>query len=153
MRKNIKASLIILGIISIVCSVLGLFYNASTLIASLSGAFHELMKEKNLPHFYLAFYIMSAICITFYLLLFLCGIYFIRLKVRFVSLFVSILLLEVIYFFSIGAIGWHLDNLSHSIAAATGVANGGLMAQFIILFPLWGGILALWTKNKIQSNI
>jgi hypothetical protein len=153
MKENIKASLIILGVISIICSILGLLYNISMLYACFSGAFEELIKENKLFYFYQSFYTMSAICIVFYLLLFFCGIYFIKLLIRFVWLFISVLVSEIVYFFSIGALGWNLGDVSHSIAAATGVANGGLMIQVFILFPLWGSILALWLKKKIQSDI
>lgn len=151
MKRNIKASLIILGVASIICAALGILYNMSTLWANLSGAFQKLTKKENLLYFNQSFYAMSAICVTFYLLLLFCGIYFLKLQIKFVSLFITILICEVIYFFSLGFIGWNLKGISHSIAAASGIANGGLMAQFVILFPLWGTILALWARNSIQN--
>ncbi len=102
MKRNIKASLILLGVVSIIGAVLGLLYNISTLWASSSGAFEKLISE-------------------------------------------------ALYFFSLGFVGWHLKGASLSIAAASGVANGGLMAQFIILLPLWGIVLTLWVRKKIQN--
>ncbi|MFZ3138361.1 MAG: hypothetical protein WA126_13340 [Thermodesulfovibrionales bacterium] len=152
MKRNIKASLITLGVVSIICAVLGLFYNMSTIWASFSGAFQKLIKEKNLLYFYPSFYAMSAICVVFYLLLIFCGVYFMRLKIRFTNLFIAILLCEVLYFFSLGFVGWNLKGASLSIAAATGVANGGLMAQFVILFPLWGIVLVLWVRKKFKNE-
>lgn len=151
MKRNIKASLITIGIVSIICAILGLLYNIATLLTSFSGAFEKLIKEQNLIYFYPSFYAMSGICIVFYLLLIFCGIYFLRLQVRFAYLFITVMLCEVLYFLSLGFVGWQLKGASLSIAAATGVANGGLMAQFIILFPLWGTILALWARKNIQN--
>ena len=153
MHRKIKASFITLGAVSIVCAVLGLLYNMSTLWASYSGAFQKLTKQENLLYFYQAFYAMSALCVFFYFLLLLCGIYFLKLQMRFIYLFIAVLIGEVLYFFSLGFIGWRLGDISRSIAAATGVANGGLMAQFFILFPVWGIILSLWTKKKLQKSI
>jgi hypothetical protein len=153
MKRNIKASLITLGVVSIICAVLGILYNMSSLWASFSGAFQKLIKEQNLIYFYPSFYAMSAICVIFYLLLIFCGIYFLRLSIRFSYVFIATLVCEVLYFFSLGFVGWHLKGASLSIAAATGVANGGLMAQFFILFPVWGIILSLWTKKKMQKSI
>jgi len=44
-----------------------------------------------------------------------------------------------------------MPEIGHSVGAASGVANGGLMFQLIILFPIWGGILGFWTKRKSRS--
>jgi hypothetical protein len=117
---------------------------------ALSGAFPP---DKDLPYFYQAFYAMSAICILCYLTLIFCGVAFLRRTVRFVWLFVSIMIFEVVYFFSLGFFLWPMPQLGLSVAGATGVANGGLMVQFLILFPLWGSILALWAKRQLQNNI
>jgi len=153
MKKSISISLLTLGIVSIVCAVLGLLYNAAMIAVAVSGAFERLIQEHSMPFFYTAFYVMASICILFYLFLIFCGIHFIRRSVRYVWLFVCVLMIEIVYFFSIGAIGWHLSTASTSIAGATGVANGGLMAQFFILFPLWGSVLSIWLKRQNDKNI
>ena len=153
MKKSVVVSLVVLGIVSIICAGFGLYYNISTISVSFSGAFDKLIQEHQLSHFYAAFYAMSSVCILFYLLLLLCGVYFIRRKIRYVPLFVIVLLMEIIYFFAIGGFGWHLGDISQSIAGATGVANGGLMAQFFILPPLWGSVLAIWAKKQNRKSI
>ncbi|MGA2255289.1 MAG: hypothetical protein ABSG53_11555 [Thermoguttaceae bacterium] len=38
-------------------------------------------------------------------------------------------------------------------AAEARIANGGLMFQFLILFPLWGSILAVAAKRRLVSTI
>lgn len=152
MNKGARIAAVVLGIVSILCATLGLFYNACSIYPILSGAFQMLIDDEKLAHFYPVFYIMSAVCVACYLILFFCGVEFLRSRFRFTWLFVAVLAFEVIYFFSIGAC-WLLPDLGHSIGAATGIANGGLMFQFMILFPLWGAVLALWTKRRFEESI
>jgi len=153
MKKKIKASLIVIGVVSIVSAAFGLFYNMTTIWANHSGAFEELNRKENLLYFHQAFYAMSTFCIISYLLLFFFGLAFLKRQTRYAALFAALLISEVIYFFLIGFVGWSLKSAGHSIAAASGVANGGLMVQFFILFPLWGSVLALWAKRKIENVI
>jgi len=148
MNKRAQMSLIAIGVVCVISAAFGLFYNFSTLTVALSRAFPT---DKDSPYFYQAFYTMSSVCILCYLLLFCCGVAFLRRSVRLVWLFVSLMIFEVIYFFSLGFFLWPMPQLGLSIAGATGVANGGLMAQFLILFPLWGSILAIWAKRHLQS--
>ena len=155
MNKITKRSFIILGIISIITATGGIFYNANSLAASFSGRFGQLILNYKLLYFYEAFYAMSSFCIFCYLILLFCGINFLRMKFQFVWLFVSILTLEVVYFFAVAAFLniCKFDNLRLSISAAKVVANGGLMMQFLILFPLWGIGLAIWAKRKLKNSI
>jgi len=150
--KKIKLLFIVLGVVSVVSAAFGLFYNITTLWANHSGGFEELNRKENLIYFHKAFYAMSTFCIISYILLFFFGLAFLKRKTSYVPLFVILMITEVIYLFLIGFVGWGLSGAGHSIAAASGVANGGLMAQFIILFPLWGSIVALWAKKKIQNT-
>jgi len=152
MNKAAKIAAAALGVVSILCAALGLFYNASSILAGFSGAFQKLVDDEKLSHFYPAFYTMSAVCVACYLILFFCGVEFLRSRFRFVWLFVALLVFEVVYFLSIG-VCWLMPILGHTIGAATGVANGGLMFQFLILFPLWGAVLAFWTKRRFERSI
>lgn len=61
------------------------------------------------------------------------------------------LLFEIVYFFSLGML-WLAPSMGMSVAAATGVANGGLMAQFLILFPLWAPLLAFWARRHLNDS-
>jgi hypothetical protein len=62
-----------------------------------------------------------------------------------------LLLLEVLYFFAIGGL-WTLPNAGRGIGAATGIANGGLMVQFVLLMPIWipiaFALLGLYHENE-----
>ena len=69
-----------------------------------------------------------------------CAIDMLRLRARSGRLLSLVLLFEVCYFFAVGFF-WMEPTIGQSIAAATGVANGGMMAQFLILFPIWAPIL------------
>ena len=147
MDNKPKILLILIGIFSIILGALGLLYNAGTLFAD----FSSVTEQNDQPYFYPAFYTMSAICITCYLILILIGICLIRLNRIAAYLLPAVLIFEVIYFFSLGVL-WLIPNLGPSIAAATGIANGGLMFQFLTLFPIWASILALWSAGKIRSK-
>ncbi len=43
---------------------------------------------------------------------------------------------------------WTVPKIGLSVAGATGAANGGLMAQFIILFPLWAPFAVHWARKR-----
>jgi len=145
--KKAQGFLIALGVVTIVLGLLGLWYNSASLFAN----FADVVQEHDIPYFYPAFYVMSAICIICYILLLYCGIQFIRLRTDIMRLFVGVLIFEVIYFFSIGVM-WLIPKIGMIVAAATGVANGGLMFQAFILFPLWAPFLAGWAARKITQS-
>jgi len=130
------------GVAGIIFAALGLWYNGTTVFAEFSPGPSE-------PYFSSAFYAMSAICVVCYGILIYVGIQFARLKTSALSLFVGLMVFEVAYFFAVGAF-WTAPGLGSSIAAASGVANGGLVFQLLILFPLWGPLLARWAKNRIE---
>ena len=145
--KKAKVIMIGMGIVSISMAVVGLWYNLTTLFTN----FSSLVQEYDIPHFYPAFYTMSTICIGCYLVLLTCGVQFIRLRTGLVKLFVGILIFEVVYFFSIGTM-WLIPKVGMSVGAATGVANGGLMFQAFILFPLWAPFLAGWAHKRLIAS-
>ena len=117
----------------IVAGVFGLLYNASSLFVAFSGAFDQL---PDIPHFYTAFYVMSAICIVCYVAIIAASVGLCLGSATCARLLAMLLLFEVLYFFAIGAM-WTLPTAGPGIGAATGIANGGLMVQFILLMPIW----------------
>jgi len=128
--KKTRVALIAVGLVSIAMAAAGLWYNLTTIFTD----FGEFLQEQDIPHFYPAFYTMSAICIACYIALWICGIQFVRLRTELLGLFTGVVVFEVLYFVSIGAM-WLIPKIGMSVAAATGVANGGLMFQAFILFP------------------
>ncbi len=152
MNKCVKTSLVLLGVFCIITAVFGLFYNYSSLTEDLSGTFAP---NKDIPYFRHAFYTMLTISTFCYLLLIYFGVVFLRRDARFAWFFISLMMFEIVYLLLL-SLSWFLlptSELRLSVAAATGVANGGLMAQFIVLFPLWGSILAIWARKRSQSSV
>ncbi|MBN1489052.1 MAG: hypothetical protein JXA69_03975 [Phycisphaerae bacterium] len=93
---------------------------------------------------------MTAICMTCYVALLLVAVQFIRLRTTYFRMFVGIIIFEVVYFFAAALLAF-VPGLGLSIAAANGVANGGLMFQFLILFPVWGPLLGRWATKTIDE--
>ena len=149
MNNTPKVVIRVIGILSIILACSGLWYNTSSFFFILNSVEYD--SEK--PYFKPAFFIMSLVCITCYVALLIIGIEFVRLKGRFRHTFVGLLIFEVVYFISISFL-WMVPvrNFAISVAAATGVANGGLMFQFITLFPLWAPFLVFWAHKRIRTQ-
>ena len=149
---NRTASIVLkaIGCVAILCAVLGLFYNFtsfSTLAAKPAGS---LPNEDKVPYFYPAFHTMSAICVCFYGALLFFGVEFLRGRTGHLKKFTALLIVEVAYYFLVGLL-WLVPGIGMSVAAATGVANGGLVVQLIILFPLWAPFAAIWAKKRLPE--
>ena len=137
----------IVGTMAILLAGLGIWYNLFGLSFFLLNREHD----PETPYFLAAFMIMSTICIVCYILLIVTGVQFVRGKTGLARLFTGVLIFEVLYFFSIG-IMWLMPKIGMSVGAATGVANGGLMFQVIILFPLWAPLAVRWAKRKQEES-
>ena len=140
-----------LGIVAIVCAVLGLVYNAATLFFALQGAFEQVIHDFEAEHFYPVFYAMSAICVLSYAVLLWCGVQFLRSPAPPARTFTALLVFELLYFWSPGVLS-QLPSVGLSIGAATGVANGGLVVQGAILLPIWGPPVALWLARRARGS-
>ena len=141
------------GVVAILCALFGFLYNAQSLAVAFSGGFTDLVSQGDMAYFYPAFYLMSGVCIAFYSLLLPFGVCFVRLQLGCASLLAILLAVEVTYLLLIGVLWAALGEAGMSVAGATGVANGGLMAQFIILFPLWGPIAAIWSRRWLTPEM
>src|SRR5438552_7599085 len=114
------------GIVTSLCALFGLFYNTQTFAVSLSGGFADLTREHQMRYFYAAFYTMSAICVSCYVILLWCGFQIARRRYAWSNLLIGVWIFEVIYFLAIGAMWAHSDiDIGASVGGATGVANGG----------------------------
>jgi hypothetical protein len=151
-RQRANFPSILVGVVLVIAAGLGLLYNAMTLNAAWAGAFAQLSSDENLPYFYHALGLMSAFCILCYLTLIVCGIDLVRSRLRWSRLVTLILILEVGYFFAVGSL-WLEPTIGHSVAAATGVANGGLMVQFAILLPLWAPLVLWWARSREAARM
>lgn len=145
-RSLPRRSLRFVGVASIVFAGLGFWCNATTFFT-----FAKYPADANEPHFLHAFYAMSAICVACYLVLLAVGIQSIRLKLSAVRLLCGLMVFEVIYLFGVTTL-WTVPSIGQSVTFATVVANGGLVAQFLTLFPLWGALLARWAKKQMEAG-
>lgn len=134
------------GIVSIILACLGLWYNLSGFSSILNSE-----QDPQTPYFQPAFLVMTAICSVCYVSLIILGLLFLRLKTQYRQFLLGLMIFELIYFFFL-ALSWAIPNrsIALSIAAATGVANGGLMFQFILLFPIWAPIAVYWAHRKLR---
>jgi len=150
MSKLPRISVNIVGVVAIIVALGGLIYNGISLSFAQSGAYSDLIKQQKLSYFYQAFYAMSGICIICYVIILLSGIALIRKRDSWSIILTGVLIFEVIYFLA-NSLFWALLEFDSrmSVAAATGVANGGLTIQGVILFPLWAPFLLRWAKKKI----
>lgn len=142
-RRSANVPAVIVGVFAIGTALLGLSYNAMSVSSALSGVFDS----DDTPYFNEAFFLMSAICVSCQITLLVCGIDLVRSKLRWSRLVTLLLFFELGYVFAVGTL-WLEPTIGRSVAAATGVANGGLMFQFFVLLPLWGPLLLWWTKSK-----
>ena len=149
MKKELthKIILILIGVFSIGLAVAGIAYNAFMLNNDFSSVFAELNNEINQKHFYVAFYTMTTICVSFFTLLFITGVQLLRGKLFWLNVLLLIIVFEVMYYFAVGS-SWLHPEYGLSIGAATGVSNGGLSFQLLTLFPIWAPALALYVKFK-----
>jgi hypothetical protein len=136
-----------IGIVTIVCAVFGLLYNVQSLTVSLWGGLADFVREHRMTWFYPAFYAMSAVCVACYVVLLWAGYRLARQRLSASGLLISAWLFEIGYFLAVG-VSWHIPGVGESIAGASGVANGGMMAQFFILLPLWGPPAVFWLKRR-----
>lgn len=106
---------------------------------------HDLPPNAEEPYFRRAYLTMVAICLIWYAALLGFSMHFWKLKTAWRYWFLGVLVAEAVYFFAIGLL-WTLEDqdIARSVAAATGVANGGLMAQAVSLFPIWAPIIVFW---------
>ena len=136
--------MLVLGtaLITILCCLIGLYYNISGLKAVISKGHGQPEEIEAAPFIWPAFYTMSAICIAFYLCLIGFSIDLIGGSSRAVVPFAIVMFLEAVYLVGVGAL-WKHPTIGYSFACASGIANGGLMVQFIIALPLWAPFI-LW---------
>jgi hypothetical protein len=145
--KREDLALRLVGGVAIAMGVLGICYN----LVGLPALLVHWDNDPETPYFLPAFVIMSSICIACYALLIVSGIQFLRGRSALARLFADVLIFEVIYFLTIGML-WLIPVVGMSIGAATGVANGGLMIQAFILFPLWAPFVVKWAKKKQEES-
>jgi hypothetical protein len=141
-----RAALRLVGTVVIACAVLGLLYNGAGLQAVASGALEEAAVAGSYPYLYHFYFLFSAICIGCFIALVICGLRLVRLVLSPIWPFVVVLAIECGIVFLTGRL-WSHGEYGPSAAAATGIAQGGLMPQFAIFLPLWAPLVA-WIAGR-----
>jgi hypothetical protein len=137
-----KGSLVAVGTVSIAVAGMGLLWHLIPLWVCLSTT--------GIPHFDPTLCTMSAICVLCYISLLVCGVQFVRLRTSLIGFFVGVNLFEVIYVLSLMV--WLINANETSTTPAFELASVGLIFQWLILFPLWGPLVALYAARWIERN-
>ncbi|GMW02752.1 MAG: hypothetical protein AMXMBFR84_38880 [Candidatus Hydrogenedentota bacterium] len=145
--RDARIVLVAVGAVTLFVAVAGLLYNTVSL--SRVSYLQELTVEHELHYFYPVYCVMSGICVASFLGLAYCGWHFIRARNGILSLFIGILLCEIVYFFTMIAISV-IPGFGSNISAAAGVASGGLVFQGLLLFPVWAPLLATWASDRLN---
>ena len=148
MKTHWKILVRIVGVASILLAVGGILYN----IMYFTALFGEPITNEQ-PYFHVAYYTMVSICLAFYATLIWLGYSFIKLNLKYWYIYPLVFILEFIYFYGVGML-WQLENqsIASSVAAATGVANGGLVLQFFTGIFVWGPLLLFFAWLSIRNN-
>lgn len=144
-----RAATIWMRILASACylmAALGIFYTLGVGYFVALGPAHV---DADTPHFQQAYFTMVSICLAFYVLLIYFGVQFWRLRTETRFWFLGFLIAELAYFLVVGAL-WRLEDerVALSIAAATGLANGGLVVQGTSLFPVWATAVVFWAHSS-----
>jgi hypothetical protein len=142
-----RFALAAVGVVTIGLALAGGWYN----FGSIRADFSTLPRDLDAPYLYQALYSMSALCVAFYVFLFYVGIQFIPGRTDKTQLFVLVLVAEMLYFLAAESL-WMMPRCGMSIAAATGVANGGLMFQALLLYPLWAPVIAYLAARQLKQE-
>jgi hypothetical protein len=138
---------LVLGGLTLLCAVLGLAYSAGMLVFITNAGEEAAARMDSLPHFHPAFFLMWGICVTCFFALAWGGYRLLQRRLTATRLLVGVWLFELVYLFVV-AVTWRAPGIGPSIAGATGVANGGLMVQYMILLPLWGPLVLWWLHRR-----
>ncbi len=139
------------GVLCLLFSLFGFSYNYLTFSRDLSGLAKEVGVEINEQYFINSYYIMTAVCITVFSLLAINGIQLIRQKPKWAIILLLISFIEIAYYLILSYL-WQHSEYGLSVAAATGIANGGLSPQIFSLFILWGPAIAYWARTKTLTS-
>jgi len=141
----------ILGTVAMLMAGFGLYYNVQTASVAITGGFEKTLSEVSTQYFYPVFTVMSAVCVLCYILLCWAGFKLVLGREFSLRIFTGLMIFEVLFFLCLGPL-WLVPVIGSSIGASTGVAAGGLMVQFLILFPLWAPVLLWWIERRPKNT-
>lgn len=125
------------GAAAVLFALLGLWHSAATLAQEAAGRFapaDEVLFRRIL-------YPLTWCCVAGYIWQAEMGLRFLRGEKGALLRFTGLLVGQTLFFFGLHA-ACLLPALRGDAAAAAGLATGGLLFQLLLLFPVWGPILA-----------
>jgi hypothetical protein len=146
-----RVALRTVGGIVLACAGFGLLYSGVGVYAVATGALETVPYEQPLPYLYQAFYAFSAACVACYVALVICGVQFLRLSTSLIWLFVAALAVEVAVYLLTAQL-WAHPAYGPSVAAATGISQGGLVPQYLVLLPVWAPALVWMARRSLKSR-
>jgi hypothetical protein len=149
MKSFAKALIVSIGIVAILTGSLGIRYVVPSIQHALNGAFDDLVMKDGIRYFYPVFFISAGFCIACYIAMIGCGIALLRFRLRWAGLLIGVLIFEFVRWIVMAGMMTN-PSIGPAIAAASGVATGGDMYQFFVLFPLWAPIALWWSKRQLN---
>jgi hypothetical protein len=138
----------ITGVVSLVCSLYGLYRSISVLVSGRVG--DELVAlADQFQYFYLLLYSMIGVNLICFFILGWCGLEQLRLRLTHLKFFIGVFLFELLFALFVGRILFHDPKIGNTIAAVAGITLPWLLLPFFILLPFWGSILLLWAKKRL----
>jgi len=144
MKLSPSVILKVVGILSVVGALFGLWYSFTSYQRVTSPTFTF---ATDYPYFYPAFFVMIGFSTLLLLSMLWSGIQLYFQKQSVLQLFIATCVLTILFLVIVGSL-WLNPIIGRSVAAATGVAGGGLSPFQIVLFPIWAPFLILWSFRK-----
>lgn len=141
-----------LGVLDLLFGTIGLFFSAAAVFAFFRPAASELRAETaEAPFAVEAFVVGAALAASCFVALLGIGIAFLRGSVRWVPAFGVVLLVELaLTVLPPLAAARGGGPVLTSVARTAGLATGGLVMQWFVLFPLWGFFAARWARDRLR---
>ena len=142
-----------LGVLNLLFAILGLIPSG---ISGATVMFQGLAAMPDAPYEIPAFAVMWSVTVCCLVGLAIIGADFLSGRARLAPWFSGLLAFEVVWTVLPGLL-WRVWTpewrpVAMSIAAATGIANGGIMVQWFVFYPVWGIFAARWVKRAIVAG-
>lgn len=132
-----------IGVCCFLLAIFGFWYLGNTIHVLNDHSF-----TSEYPYLKLSYAIMAGVNALFFAALCILGGTLFMQKKAYTKWLVGLIAIEIIYMSLVGASWGYLEpEYSSSVAAATGIANGGMMIQAISGFVLWGPLI-LWYSGR-----
>lgn len=134
------------GVLAVVCGAFGCLYAPIAALFVSTGAVTDLVPNYPVGYAVATFWAMSAVCLICSVMLFYCGIQISKKRFAVEIPLIALWIFELLYFYPGLSIAIQLDPL---VGHVVRVANGGIAWQFVVLLPIWGIPVVVWSKRTL----